>query len=51
MYLAQRKQSKSMCRYTRIYYIRPSTAVSLRPFMSVFKTTTVRYGYPYSITV
>jgi hypothetical protein len=32
-------------------YIRPSTAVSLRPFMSVFKSATVRYGYPYNITV
>jgi hypothetical protein len=28
-------------------YIRPSTAVSLRPFMS--KSATVRYGYPYNV--
>ena len=23
----------------------------IRPFMSVFKSATVRYGYPYNITV
>ena len=45
MYLAQRKQSKSMCRYTCIY------SHLLMAVMSVFKSTMVQYGYPYSITV
>ena len=40
MYLDQRKQSKSMCRYTHIYSCR-------QPFMLVFKSTTVQYGVLY----